>query len=278
MSEAFPPSTTRFRDALRAIVPWWLSDRPSSGKVTGFRFLWSMIAPLDVLAQRAVEAILTRIPGYSDATALPILGRSRLMIRGIGETDAEYAARLATWIDKARLKGSQEGIARAIHEFFEGRPKVRVVNRAGQWFTINADGTTETHNEPWDWDSVSHPERASWWSDQWVIVYVGDVARWQPGSIGSTIDAALWLAQREGNIFWCGATLAEADAILGELAATKSAHSRIRAVIFTADPDRYDPEDSGTCPDGTWGAWGNMNNTHRQRGSRPTDDQIWEPR
>lgn len=39
--------TRRLRDMLGGFVPWWLSDRPTSGKTVGFRFLWAMVAPLD---------------------------------------------------------------------------------------------------------------------------------------------------------------------------------------------------------------------------------------
>ena len=43
----------RFRDAFRSYVPRFLADR--AGKNVGFRFLWVMIASLDVAAQALVE-------------------------------------------------------------------------------------------------------------------------------------------------------------------------------------------------------------------------------
>ncbi len=155
----------RIRDALKLVSPWWLSDRLEQGKTVGYRYLWGMVSVLDELLEGQIQALQSPWPGKGTPTALPYIGRSRGILRGQADTYDEYAAKLRGWLDRWLAAGSQLAIAREIHDYLSDHPRVRVINRAGHWVTMNADGTVETSDAGWDWDSVSNPERSGFWSE-----------------------------------------------------------------------------------------------------------------
>lgn len=245
--------TGLFVDALRRILPPWLSARFERALSVGFRYLAALTLALDAAADVLTQGLLARFPGLGTPTALELIGRSRALIRNQGESDEAYAARLRNWLEIHKEAGSQLQIARSIHEYLRTRPRVRVVNRAGRFVTVNADGSVEIYDGAWDWDSVSNPERNDpaepWWSDLWVIVYTSEEQwRARPGGLGD-------LEGDDGFALGHLATREEVDAILGLLAQWKAQHSRIRAVIWCPNPSLFDPMNPATLPDGTWGDW-----------------------
>ena len=135
------------------------------------------------------------------------------------------------------------------------------MNRHGQWFDVAADGTTSTYEAPWDWDSVSNPERANYDSDLWVIVTSPSPGQWAHDSA--------W-----GDRSWGDAPMGfghdclreEVDAVKGLLSQWKGNHNRIRAVIW-ADDD--------VTPDGTWGQWGTRGASRVP--ARQSTFRYWEP-
>ncbi len=268
--------TTRFRDALRNFVTPWLSDRPGQerGKTVGFRVIWSMVAAADMASNMLAESLQAPWPGLGTPTALAKIGRSRGMIRGQGESDEDYAARLTTWLDRARQYGSMLAVGRAIHEYLGNRPRVRVYNRAGFCTEIAettgavtkyAAGTTA-----WDWDSVSNPERSGYWWDLWICVYPtqwADSGLWGDGRFWGARDSGI------GHVV----SRIEVDAIKSEILQYKSAHSHVRAVIWTSDETLFDPTSPATQPDGTWGQWSLPGSDPRVPGGRNTTScRYWE--
>lgn len=265
--------SVRFRDAFRKFIPPWLADRSTLGvgKSAGFRFLWSMIAPLDAAAEVLVQGLQAAWPGKGTPTALPLIGRTRGMIRGESETDAAYAARLLLWLDRWRAAGSAEAIAQAIHDFCANHPKVRIVTRSGYWVTLNADGTITRTTAAWNWDGVSHPERFGFWSEIWVIVYPTQwehrAGVWGDGVWGST-----------GLGWGHNAPRTSYEAIKGLAMQWKSAHTRVRAIVWTSDASLFNPADPGSLPNGSWGAWGTTSSGARVPSSRNlTTCRFWEP-
>jgi hypothetical protein len=262
----------RFRDAFRQFTVPWLLDRVQDGLVTGFELLWTMIAPLDNAMEVLVQGLQAPWPGQGTPTALAQIGRSRGIRRGQSESDENYIARMLVWLDRARDIGSAESIALAVHEFLEGHPRVRVVNRAGHWVTCETDGTFTFADTPFDWDSVSHPVRNDpdfpWWSNEWVIVYSTPWAI--TGNIG---DPGLTFGHETGIGHLVGRE--DYDAIRALIASTKAAHSKVRAVIWSYNDTDFDPAGGGLMPDGTWGAWGFGD---PRTPTRDTSCRFWEPR
>ncbi len=259
----------RFRDGIRSYIPTWLSDRPSSKKTAGFRLLWSLIAPLDAATEVLLQGLRAAWPGQGTPTALPLIGRSRGILRGRADTDDEYVARLLGWLDRWRIAGSMDAVALAIHEYLANRPRVRVVNRAGHWVTVEADGTITRANAAWNWDGVSHPGRAGYWSEIWIIIYPTD---WPLN--GTWGDGRRW--GRDSGIGHV-VSRQNVDAVKGLIGTWKSAHTKVRAVIWTSDPALFDPAVPASCPNGTWGAWGTTGNGSRVASGRNlTSCRYWE--
>lgn len=260
----------RLRDAFKLISPWWLSDRLQSGKTVGYRYLWSMISVLDALLEGQLQGMRACWPGAGTPTALPLISRSRGILRGQDDTDEEVSAKLRGWLDRWLTAGSQLAIAREIHEYLSDHPRVRVINRAGHWVTLNEDGTVDLDDAAWDWDSVSNPERVNYWSELWVIVYTSQFA-----DAGDWGDGRFWGARDSG----IGHVVhrIDRDACRNLLGTWKSAHSRIRAVIFSTDDALFDPAAPLTCPDGTWGQWSTGGSGSRVVSNRNlTDCRYWE--
>lgn len=246
----------RFRDVFKKYTVAWLNDRPGelAGKTVGYRLLWAMIAPLDVFAEYALQAVQAPWPGRGTPSALEEIGRSRGMIRGQGETDDAYAARLLTWLERSRQYGSMLSTARAIHEYLGNRPRVRVYNRAGACLEVAASTGAVTRyaagSTAWDWDSVSHPGRSGYWWDLWACVYP---SQWTDSPV---LEAGSRVLGAQPNLgVGCSATRVERDALASLVEQHTSAHSHMRAVIFTSDAALFDPAVPATQPDGQWGAW-----------------------
>lgn len=263
------PAVRRFRDSIRAFTTPWMSDRPASGKTVSFRVLWAMVAPLDAAADVLLQGLQAAWPGKGTPTALPLIGRTRGIIRGQSDTDEDFAAKLRSWLDLWRGAGSARTIARVIHDYLEGHPRVRCITRSGRWVTVEADGTVTDTTAPWDWDSVSHPERSNYWSDLWIVIYPSPFER--SGDFG------------DPGLVWGGSTglghtcrRQDSDAVRGLLAQWKGAHTRVRCVIWAEDPTLFDPENPSSCPDGTWGAWGTRG-ASRAQSRTTTTCRYWEP-
>jgi hypothetical protein len=254
----------RFRDEIRSYVVSWLSDRhfATPERSAGFRYLWAMVAPLDAAADILVQGLRAALPGQGTPTALPLIGRSRGIIRGVGESDDAYGLRLTKWLDRWRIAGTAEAIARSIQEYCANHPKVRIITRSGVWVTLELDGTITRTNAAWNWDATSNPERAGYWSELFIVVYPSPWAT--SGAYGDGtlygIGTGLGLGHQD--------TRGEYDAIRGLLGQWKSAHSKIRAVIWTSDATLFDPTSPGTCPNGSWGEWGNTGSGARVASSR----------
>lgn len=264
------PVVPRFRDVFASFIPPWLSDRP--GFHASYQYLWSMIAPLDAAAELLVQGLQATWPGIGTPTALPLIERMRGIVRGVGESDADYVARVSTWLDLWRAAGSAEAIAHAIQAYLPGHPQIRIVTRSGFWVTLHTDGTITTQQGTWNWDGVSNPERAGFWSEIWVIVYPD--AWSETGTFLNTGNT--WGSDVLGIGHDVDRT--QNDAILGMIAQWKSAHTYCRAVIWTTDATLFDPNTPASLPNGTWGQWSSPGTGPRVASGRNTTTcRYWEP-
>lgn len=261
----------RWVDSFWSKVPVWMQG-PNART-----FLTTMIAFYDVATDVMRQGMHASIPGIGTTTALPFIGQMRGMIQGDGETNASYAARLPSWRDRARQWGMQLALARALHEYVEGNPIVKIVNRAGLMVTCDASGNITRTQTTWNWDSVSNPERATWWAELWIIIYAPP---WnETGPVMTSPNAPPNLGP-----YGIGQLVPRinVDVVKGLVEQYKSFHSYVRAVIWSYDSSLFDPTNPSKMPDGTWGQWsyptfetGNGNNARHLSG-RSLSCRYWE--
>lgn len=251
-------------DGLERILPWWLRSRV--GLDRGFRYLWASALMCDAMINALVEGVAAPWPGYGTPTALTQIGATRGIVRGLSDTDSEYQARLAGWLDSARRIGSDEAIARSLHDYLLGRPMVRVVDRHGQWTEIDTAGNLRTFTAPWDWDSISDPGAAAARpTDVWVIVYGSAYSRWPS-----------WAYLNLGYAIGHAAPTAEVEQAIAELKRAKPAHNFIRCVLWVDSPTQLNPELAIGLPDGRWGKWAKNDGAGNWVPSRNTAWRYWE--
>ena len=272
----------RLRDVLRQIVPRWLKDR--ANKSVGFRILWALVAPLDALLDMAFAAFWAML-GLGTPTALPYIQRSRGILRNQGESQADYAKRVRTWLDVWPNAGSAELVAVSINQYLETHPVVKIIQRGdvvsgavqpSAWIIVASDGTVTTTSAVWNWDFVSHPARSDpdnpFWSDEWIVVQPSQWAV-RPGTLADLGGGD------DGYALGHMATRQEVGELLGLIAQWKAAHSCVRAIIFTTDTTLFNPSDQSTCPNGTWGAWGiDVAGAYGPSARNTTTCRYWEPR
>lgn len=261
---------TGWRQSLRKLVPNWQTRRP--GKENGWRFLWSMVTPLDVEIENTLQGINDWAPGSPDATptALPLIAQSRGLIQGEAETNDQFAARLVAWRTTTSKMGKSELLAQEIQRYLGNNPKVRIIERIwsasgttqAQYITANTDGTTSRVVANWDWDSVSggFDDRTTfngatargYWSDFWIVVYTPEWA-----VTGSTLASLVPIWGRT-NIGTGHAVGPVAHDVIARLVKQwKGAHTFCRGVIWSYDATLFDPATPSLSgnPDGTWGFW-----------------------
>lgn len=248
------------RDLLRKWVPPWLSDRPSKGLTVGFRVLYAGALIADAVIEQADQALSAKLPGIGTPTALDTIGQDRGIFRGRADDDLSYARKLREWIDRWSSAGQAYALAREVQDYLGPIPDgggelytVRVFNRSGAVVSRDAAGEVTTLKPgeaawTWNWDGLSHPERAGWWSDLWVVV--------------TPMPWATIPEWAESTTAWGQDAPQPQVAVLREIAASwKAGHSYVRAVIFAPSEHEgvpvLDPATIATSgqPNGWWGAW-----------------------
>lgn len=257
-------------DVLRAILPKWLTERPTFKNA--FRMLFTMVSRLDAGTEILVQLTNARYPGVGTPTALPLIGQSRGLIRGLADTNASFALYLRQWLQLWKHAGQQAALAKAVAHYL-GNVKVKSVNRGGTMVTVDTDGTVTTeYGVAWDWDSKSNPEKAGHWSELWLIVYTPPWPRDGQWGVGEK-----WGANTLG--FGHDVPRVDVDAVRGLLADWKRNSSRVNCIIFTYDATLFDPTTPSTMPDGYFGKWSKDDpaNPGRRIRSRFVDCRYWEP-
>lgn len=271
------------RGTLVNIVPNWLSNR--LGLNVGFRILWVFAYIFDWVIQYFVEGLQASLPGIGTDTALPLIGQSRGLIQGRVETNASFVRRLIAWLATWTKAGSAIGLATQLQIYLGGDTLVRVVDRAGNFVSVGADGIPNFFlDSSWDWDSLSATPGAFGWSDTWIIIYADPpygtytsladtdwIAQWGVGdsfipipSAGNpyTPQSALGASNPGDAGFQLGTghkvPRNERSAILQLIQTWKGAHTYVQAVIWSTDSTLFVPGSLGIPgnPDGTWGQWG----------------------
>jgi hypothetical protein len=243
----------RFRRAFYRLAPRWLT----SGE--GELVWYSIGIMLDGMAQRFDDSLRARMPTYAPDDALSYLGRDRKIRRGLSEPRETYASRLIQYLDFLRYQGNPYALMDQLHAFI-GKTGVviRTVDRRGNWYTRNADGTRSyvLNASNWLWDEL--PE--SQWSRFWVVIFGAWESQWVPATGART-----------------GTTTATIEEIAGVRAIIrdwKPAGTTCEWILITsADPAiTYHPEGS----DVVTGDWGNWSKDDPRRPSRNSNARYWK--
>lgn len=243
---------TNLKDSLKTIVPNWLANR--LGLNTGFAVLYIIALTCDIGIQVMLEGYRAPLPGKGTPTALPYIGQTRGLIQGLTESDDNFISRLLVWLEIWENAGSAEILAQSLQTFLGNNLVVRVIDRNGNFVTANADGTTTfTTDTAWDWDSA-RPERAAWWGDLWVVIYLTD-GRYP---VYTSLTDSHWLAAwGTYDKFGTGMRVPRnvVDGVYSIIASFKGAHTWIEAIVWTTDTTSFVPGALSGIPDGKFGDW-----------------------
>jgi hypothetical protein len=248
-----------FLTSFRRRLPEWITNPKGDGSAVWF----AISVLLDGYAQRAYEGIYAKYPTYAPADALSYIGADRRIIRGVGESRDGYVARLLGWLSQFShlTRGSPFALLEQVRAYCGGDGiRVRLVDRRGNWYTIDRDGTMSylLNQQNWLWDPIPpSPD----WARQWLIIYPAydeESATYKPW------DKALPL---DGSWSLDGSVSLGTDADPGDLTTLRQivedwtgGGKRLEWIIYYfhddagPDPDAFDP--ANPAPDGTWWAWG----------------------
>jgi hypothetical protein len=235
---------TRFRRIHRALAPRWLTL--GEGDAVGM----SIGIVVDAAAQRAYEGTLARFPQHCPDECLPLIGRDRLIVRGIDEAAEGYAERLVGWLDAHRGRGNPYALAEQLRAYCQADVRVRTVDARGNWYTIDRDGSRSfvLNTGSWLWDGTpAAPE----WARFWVIIY--PTAAGEPWSEGPDWgDVDLWGGAwgTPGYTWGSTATPGQVAAVRAIVSQWKPAGTRCEHIIIAFDDASFDP--AAPEPDGTW--------------------------
>jgi hypothetical protein len=243
-----------FREYLRQIVPPWLSDRTGAGRTVGFRYLYAFALVADLATQRVVEGMRSKFPRLADPSALPYIGRDRVIRRGPNEPDAAYAERLVRWIDDWKHAGNPYATMHQVRRFlYPSKPKMRIVNANGTWYTLNPDDSVErvvtlpTKNWNWDGNSALHARF-------WLIIYSDTGTPFTRDGVWTASET--W-ADEVTSTWGSTATPEQVAGIRAIVSDWKSSHGVCVNICIAFDSAVFDPANTAPPnPDGTWLNWG----------------------
>lgn len=230
------------RDSIYAISPSWL--RAFVGEIK----MYAYGVVIDALLAAGDQGVKARFPGAGTPSALPYIGRDRVLDRFPSETDDQYASRLAGFLDTWAMAGNAESILDQIAGYLgnpSGPALIRIVTNSGVWYTWQNGVITMHRSSPnnWNWDGLT----SRWWRF-WVVIQgvytsgrkYGDGLKYAPG----------------GVTYGSNATSNDVAAIRRIIAKWKPAHTYCENLIVSLDPSFLPPTDvfgSANLPDGTWG-------------------------
>lgn len=168
MTETPTQTLLTFRDAIRSSSPPWL-QRGLAEKI-----LYTFGVHVDGYADALTAGVKSRFPGLYTFEALPIIGRERRIPRGLTESDAAYAARLARFFTDHQLRGGPYALLSQlfIHYSPAAFPIDLVYYAAGRRFAMDVDGNVERDLTSWNPDTNT-AKWARWWlfyyTDEWAI-------------------------------------------------------------------------------------------------------------
>jgi hypothetical protein len=236
-----------FRTVRRRLSPRWLND--GEGGLVGY----SLDLIKDAFLERARLGLLAGYPqnGPNGETAptdaLAEMGRDRRVVRGINETDEDYAARLRTWLTDRRTAGNPFTLMRVLAGYIGTGSSFRTFDVRGNAYSRSEAGveTSSLDTGLWDWDGIT-----SRWSRFWVVIYP-PAGLWSE-STNDWGDAGL--DYKDIGLAW-GSTMlpSQASTIRALVNDWKPGGTRCVNIIVAFDPASFAP--GAPEPNGLWGRW-----------------------
>lgn len=248
---------TSFRTLRKFMGPKWLVDDDDESTLIGY----SLDLLKDAFLERLELGHLASYPqqdpqgtpGPSDALAA--LGRDRRCVRGLFETETEWAARMIrARIDDRKRQGNPWMLLQKLAEYLGPLPSFRTVDDRGNWFSRAAGsaGGTESvllKQENWDWSGDPVGER---WSRFWVIIYPNALWSENPDDWGANTWGADGWGESE-ETWGSTATPVQVATTRALVADWMPAGTRCVNIIIALDPASFDP--ATPEPDGLWEQW-----------------------
>jgi hypothetical protein len=251
-----------------ALSPTWLQG------ANGERYLYTPASVADAQCDRVEQGSRAKMPEKCDASCLAYIGRDRSVVRGVGETDASYAARCKTSIYDWHFAGLASGMIRTVLGYISpALPMARMVwaSKGGtnltQWVTAHDGAPLQTAPDSWSnlsstpffgdwtWDAIENRRRF------WLILYVNAT-----GTPWVTNGRAYGDGSKygDGHLYGVGTiTNAQAETLKTIVGQWKAAHSRCECLVVSLSTALFDPfyetdlpGANSTLPDGTWAKYG----------------------
>lgn len=170
---------TQQRDVIKDISPPWLS------KGTNERYMYNFGLANDALLEKMNQAMRAHMPGLCTPTALPYIGKDRIMTQGPAESNDSFSDRLSRAFDAWQHAGSRQAVMSQaliyVDQFAvvdtDQVPRCVTVSTsaAGTWATWDTYYNTSNINEApahvsitpsnWNWDN-----HYLWWR-AWLILF-----------------------------------------------------------------------------------------------------------
>lgn len=242
-------ASASFRRLRHAMGPNWLVD--GEGELVGY----ALDVIKDAFVQRLFLGLLARMPETSAADGLAAIGRDRRVLRGISETEDEYAQREIRWLDDRKRAGNPFALMQKLAEYTGPLPSFRTVDARGNWFSRAADGT-ETYllkQGNWNWDNKPFDAKGrKRWSRFWVIIYPNGLWSPSPNNWGDTAGPG-W-GESTGTI---GSTALpdQVQSIRFLVSDWMPGGTRCVNIILAFDPTSFNPTsafDAAGMPGGLW--------------------------
>lgn len=272
------------RDVVKTISPPWMSIG------TNEKYMYNLGLACDALLEKLNQAMRAHMPIYAPPSALPYLGKDRVMSQGPLETDSDFVLRLQKSLDTWQLAGSRRAVMQQAL-LYVATFAVAVAGQVPEILTVSSSGsgtyaiwdtyynTSDTNEAPvhvrvapsnWDWDGQYKPWRA------WLVFFFDATSTLQPeetwgngtwgeegGSWGLNVDPSTFQIMRILVRLWKSAGTYYNFFIISWNSGDGGAGD---------DFSPYSSPGSGN-PDGTWGRWGILSGGVYQQ-ARPDTDRF----
>jgi hypothetical protein len=251
------------RDNIKVLSPPWLQTG------TAEKIMYCIGLAQDVVLEKFIQGVYDRFPTLCDPSALPIIGRDRLIPQGPNESTAAYRVRLQQAFDTWLIAGNAKSImVSLLGSLSPLTPQMRIVKdaviggvNAAVWDTYVAGASPSlgpshfvskfpTWN--WQWDGVVQKWRV------WLIIYSLAGSPWSiEGTWG---DGDVWGdATKSWGVATPSTTFDSLRALLSLWKGASSWFIPAGGVIISFSSVYFDPSkpgDVGINPDGNWAHFG----------------------